>query len=298
MNAQAKFCGTILLADDGSEFARAAVEFVGQLPLAADCRVQVLRVFSSQQATELSSLEDALNHTCEYFRQRGFQVASDLVLGAPAQVIAEYAERYQVDLIAMGAKGLRATLGILLGGVAQQVVEYAARPVLIARPGHLPLRRVLALIDGSPSSAAVLDYFVRFPFSPELDVRVMHVLPPPPLPVMAVTASAERIVYEPLAVTEAVAEQRAREEQAGHALLQQAVDLLAGHGFSAQPVLKRGDAATEILDYVKAEQIDLIISGSRGLSEVRAWLLGSVSRKLVHYAPCSVLIVRSPSPTQ
>jgi nucleotide-binding universal stress UspA family protein len=43
---------------------------------------------------------------------------------------------------------------------------------------------------------------------------------------------------------------------------------------------------------VKQNQIDLIVAGSRGLSRVRSWLLGSVSRKLVHYSGCSVLIVR------
>ncbi len=60
----------------------------------------------------------------------------------------------------------------------------------------------------------------------------------------------------------------------------------------ASSVLLRGDAATEIIEYVKTNQIDLIVSGSRGLSEVRGWLLGSVSRKLVHYAGCSVLVVK------
>ena len=57
-------------------------------------------------------------------------------------------------------------------------------------------------------------------------------------------------------------------------------------------MLVRGDAATEIIDYAKERKVDLIVAGSRGLSQVRGWLLGSVSRKLVHYAPCSVLIVK------
>jgi nucleotide-binding universal stress UspA family protein len=82
------------------------------------------------------------------------------------------------------------------------------------------------------------------------------------------------------------------EEQEGRALLEHAQRTLASFGIQAHTAIARGDAATEIIDYVKEHQIDLIIAGSRGLGAVRSWLLGSVSRKLVHYAGCSVLIVR------
>jgi len=293
MNVARKICGSILLADDGSEFARAAAEFVANLPLSPNCRVTVLRVFTSQQATELGSLEDALSRTCEYLRNRGLQVDSELLLGSPAQVITEYAESHKIDLIVMGAKGLRATLGILLGGVAQQVVEYSSCPVLVVRPPYQQVKRVLLLTDGSPGSDAVIQYFGRFPFPAELDVRVMHVLPPPPLPVMASFGAADRMIYEPLAITEAVAQERAREEEAGKALLQRTIADLAAFNVKATSVLKRGDAATEILEYIKDQKIDLAITGSRGLSQIKAWMLGSVSRKLVHYAACSVLVVRS-----
>ena len=50
----------------------------------------------------------------------------------------------------------------------------------------------------------------------------------------------------------------------------------------------------EILNFTRENQIDLIIAGSRGLSQMRSWLLGSVSSKLTHYAKCSILIVRMP----
>ena len=58
--------------------------------------------------------------------------------------------------------------------------------------------------------------------------------------------------------------------------------------------LTRGDAATEIIDYVKSNEIDLIVAGSRGLGQFEGMWMGSVSRKLVHYSNCSVLIVKGP----
>jgi nucleotide-binding universal stress UspA family protein len=40
------------------------------------------------------------------------------------------------------------------------------------------------------------------------------------------------------------------------------------------------------------QAVDLIIAGSLGTSRGKGWKLGSVSRKLIHYAGCSILIVR------
>ena len=37
---------------------------------------------------------------------------------------------------------------------------------------------------------------------------------------------------------------------------------------------------------------DLIVIGSRGLSDFAALLVGSVTHKVIHYAHCPVLIVR------
>ncbi len=83
------------------------------------------------------------------------------------------------------------------------------------------------------------------------------------------------------------------EEQEGRRLLEDATVSLERAGLQAVPVLLRGDAASELIEYAREHEIDLIIAGSRGLGQVRGWLLGSVSRKLLHYAGCSVLIVRT-----
>ncbi|MEM2981913.1 MAG: universal stress protein, partial [Candidatus Bathyarchaeia archaeon] len=47
-----------------------------------------------------------------------------------------------------------------------------------------------------------------------------------------------------------------------------------------------------IVNIAKEEKTDLIIIGSRGLSGVKRFLLGSVSNRVSHHAPCPVLIVR------
>src|SRR5215472_7503523 len=55
---------------------------------------------------------------------------------------------------------------------------------------------------------------------------------------------------------------------------------------------KANDVAEEILRTADKENIDTIVVGSRGISEAKIFLLGSVSYKVSHYASCPVVIVR------
>lgn len=47
-----------------------------------------------------------------------------------------------------------------------------------------------------------------------------------------------------------------------------------------------------ICEYASAQDVDLIVMGSRGRSGVKKLLVGSVSSHVLHHAPCPVTIVR------
>lgn len=53
-----------------------------------------------------------------------------------------------------------------------------------------------------------------------------------------------------------------------------------------------GDPAARILACAKQENVDCIIMGSRGLSDIQALLQGSVSRKVSNRAECTTIAVR------
>jgi nucleotide-binding universal stress UspA family protein len=61
-------------------------------------------------------------------------------------------------------------------------------------------------------------------------------------------------------------------------------------------VLAHGPLARTIVRRARHANADLIIIGSRGLSDIRGFLLGSVSRQIASSAPCSVLVVKQPLP--
>jgi len=298
MNAQPKRRMKILLADDGSPHAQAAVKLLQELPLPPKSRVHVLRVFPPGQTYAVAQMEHSLKQTESNLLEQGIKADADLVLGYPAEKIVETAKEMKPDIVVIGAKGLRATLGILLGGVAQQVVEYACCPVLVVRAPYHGLHRVALVTDGSLFSQRAVRYLGKFPLPEKVDVRHLHVLPPLTTPVIMEPYFGGRDAYLPLYSPEEEAKTKARQDQVGEALLERTRNLLLKKGLESTPVLLRGDAATEIIDYTDKEDIDLIVAGSRGLSSFQGWLMGSVSRKLVHYSNCSVLIVKHPETDQ
>jgi nucleotide-binding universal stress UspA family protein len=53
-----------------------------------------------------------------------------------------------------------------------------------------------------------------------------------------------------------------------------------------------GNAAKAIVDVASRDRADLIVMGTRGLSEWGRLLMGSVADKVLHLAQCPVLVVR------
>jgi nucleotide-binding universal stress UspA family protein len=285
----------ILLADDGSQHAQAAVELLQDIPLPLKSFILVLRAFTPGQVDWLPEFERSLARTSGQLSAKGFRVETELKLGSAPALILEKAETQKLDLIVLGAKGLRSTMSILLGGVAQQVMEHASCPVLIVRAPYHGLRNILLATDGSPSSLGAARYLGKFPLPEGVKVHAMHVLPPSPIPVMMETyAGAWRTVYALAPIPEEDEIDRKRQTRQGEALLKRTCSVLQRHGIEPASVLDRGDAATEIIEYAKANAMDLIVAGSYGLSNFRSLWVGSVSRKLVHYSDCSVLLVKTP----
>jgi nucleotide-binding universal stress UspA family protein len=61
-----------------------------------------------------------------------------------------------------------------------------------------------------------------------------------------------------------------------------------------ETALAHGRPAVSIVTQARRRRADLVILGSRGLSDIRGFLLGSVSRSVLTQAPCPVLIVKRP----
>lgn len=281
----------VLLADDGSEHARAGGKLLADLPLSADADVVAMRVFIPLQAAEHALFEEQLNKMVAFLQDNGISARPELLLGYPAEKILEYAESFQPDLVIMGARGLRSVFS--LGSVAAHVVEEGGWPVLVARAPYRGLKHVVLAVDESEYSQAAEAFVREFPWPEGVEITALHVLSPPPL----------SLIYEPavLMSTDYYAaqlldkeEQRRRQKAHDQAvqLLDGVVARLQAAGLQARSHIVLGDAAAEIIAYAQTEPVDLIVVGAQGMSDLRAWLLGSVARQLITHAPVSVLVVR------
>ena len=66
-------------------------------------------------------------------------------------------------------------------------------------------------------------------------------------------------------------------------------------GVDARGEIRRvssGDTPQQIIEVAAGSNSDLIIMGSRGMTEWKSLLLGGVASKVVHHAKCPVLLVR------
>ena len=64
-------------------------------------------------------------------------------------------------------------------------------------------------------------------------------------------------------------------------------------GVDVETHARKGQPAEVIIEVANQEQADLILVGSRGLTGIKRYLLGSVSSKVSEHASCSVMIVRA-----
>jgi len=294
MNTQAKsHLRSIFLAVDGSEDSIAAARLISELPLEEQCQVTVLSVLTAMQTPGLSILLEAQKQATTILERAGINHITGILHGHPAKELVSFAQEQNPDLLVVGAKGLRATLDIFLGGIAQQVAEYAEESVLIVRSPYEGLQRVLLTIDGSEPSQRAVAYLANLPLLQDTRVDILHVLSPMPMELKQVAATGMRTNIGDLE-QEHVNSQRSieEEEQAGRELLHQAKQQFKNSGWQVETYLFRGDAAADALSHIQEHDIDLVVAGSRGLSEIRGWLMGSFSRKMIHYADSSVLIVK------
>jgi nucleotide-binding universal stress UspA family protein len=75
-------------------------------------------------------------------------------------------------------------------------------------------------------------------------------------------------------------------------LVEPFVQILSDAGIKVEERLMEEPAGAMISDIARIEKCDLIVMGSRGLTNLASLIVGSVTNRVLQTAPCSVLVVR------
>jgi nucleotide-binding universal stress UspA family protein len=150
--------------------------------------------------------------------------------------------------------------------------------------------KILLAIDDSKFSEAAVQSVIDRAAKEGAEVRVLHVVEPPSMPLeFVVSAAGEMAGYMPKLGPEWEAESKRAET-----LVATIAAELRAKGMQATSVVEQGDPKSKIIEHAMQWHADLIVLGSHGRTGLDRFLLGSVSEAVARHAPCSVEIVKVP----
>jgi nucleotide-binding universal stress UspA family protein len=203
----------------------------------------------------------ALEESARWADRAGVSASTELRKGPSTNEIL-LAEGERHELMVLGSHGGSRAGGILLGSTATKAAHETPNALLVARKSRTRWRdfpaRILLASDGSPGSWAAARATAR---------------------IARARGSGVEILYVP----SEVAPERRRTVSEQVAAIQQLT------GMEPTVADGNGHVAERIVEVARGEGSSLIAMGRRGLRGIKA--LGSVSERVVHRAPCSVLVV-------
>ncbi len=198
--------------------------------------------------------------------------------GSPGRALHMAADWHGSDLIVVGSDHHGPIGRVLAGDVTAGTLHGARCPVVVAPVGYAqhgkPIETIGVGYDGSPESYLAARLAHGLAAAAGACLRVIFVLEPS---VPGGSTSADESQWHEHAETERERAQFALDE------------LLAKLGMIASGEVVVGDPVTELAD--AANDLDLLVTGSRDYGPARRVMLGSTSSKLVRQAPCPVLVL-------
>lgn len=143
-------------------------------------------------------------------------------------------------------------------------------------------RKILVPVDGSEKASKAALHAAELASKMGSEITLFHVVPSlPPY----VNTSPDRFGNIQQAIMDEF-------QKHGQDILSQVKSDLIGYNLNIKSEIAVGQPADEILNRVKEQGYDLLVMGSRGLGEIKGYLMGSVSNRVARHASCPVLIVR------
>ncbi len=235
-------------------------------------RVSLVHIISPKSATpptkqNIEQLYAQLLVHAQPLNDLGLDIAYHVDAGKPSELLADYAEHHDVDLILIGCQGQGRWQEMLLGSTALNLAHLTRVP--------LWLEPVTNVKHGSSYTTVVL----------ATDMS-------------AAASKAEGLLHS-LALhfqhrVAIIAESLLETDGYGFEEAQLHLTALAARIPKLDTVIVAGEFKQAIINEANAWHADLIIVGQQGHSRLRERLLGSTAKALLEGAACPVILVPSP----
>ncbi|HZI26877.1 MAG TPA: universal stress protein [Gemmatimonadaceae bacterium] len=284
--------GPILVASDGDRSSLPALEAAYELSKRSRAAVRVIAVFEASPVfvyefaaiTSLPELtagarEELLVRIRELVTEAagsGAEWTIDLREGDPAREIVGAATEANARLLILGVRHRSLVDRLFARETSLRTLHLSRTPLLVVPEGYgTAPRHMLVATDFGPASVVAARTALEL-FPTVTRVSVVHVsptsaqIPPqfaPWVPVLRedIEPGFERVNTE----------------------------LALRPGVSVESVSLAGKPSNEILHYARSNDVDLIVTGTRGAGFIDRLVMGSTSRGLLRGVPCAVLVVRA-----
>jgi nucleotide-binding universal stress UspA family protein len=309
----------IVIAYDGSDFAKAAIDDLRRAGLPQKANALVVCVGETLLPTPSASMMDLppsalpsrvagtllqaraeteqAREEAGAFARQGSRRAHGLfphwgvypepVVGAPAEAVIQKATDWRADLIVIGSHGRSTLARVVLGSVSKRVATEAPCSVRVAR--HVVERtgpaRIIVGVDGSPGAEAAIGAVASRSWPGGTEARLL-----------AVDDTIRPMGTVSLVPTAAAWISESNEEQLAkaHAMLEHAANELLEAGLAVTLQTPKGRPQELLREEAASWEADCIFVGARGFRNGgQPWRAGSVSTALVTHAPCSVEVIRA-----
>jgi len=290
----------ILLAVDGSKGSQQAIDTVAATHFPESTHVTLVHVVTryippetalpksiatSRRDDEDRHAEAILDDATSRLKKDHLTVDVQRVEGHPAEQIIDAALALKADLIVMGALGVTGWIRVLLGSISTTVVKHSPCPVwVVKRPVKTRRMDVLIASDGSENARLAIQTACSLPYPSGTVCHLLHVVPSVNEALQLTGPQADPPVLSPMF---SLGEHH---RQHGDRVIKEDTETLAPYFSEVRPAIVEGDCRKRIIEVAREVEADLIVMGSKGLSGIREFLIGSVSHKVLKHTESSVLI--------
>ena len=146
----------------------------------------------------------------------------------------------------------------------------------------MTIKTILVPTDFSEPSTTALAYAKALAHTLRASIHLLHVTQDPTAQLWAVEA-------EPASLSEIFADLKTQARRR----LRAALSAPEQKKYRSEVTVAVGAPFSQIIDYATKNQIDLIVMGTHGRGAIAHAILGSVTERVVRFAPCAVLSVPS-----